>query len=99
MFQDLKRELGVTSADNPKLASEPRKEKIMIVEIGEDKLKDIIRRISWENDRCRRFSYDELLYGIIKLIKCDLSHAKGIIEKMKQLGLSICVLNSPFGWQ
>jgi len=63
-----------------------RKEKI-----SEDEIKKLIRKISWDKSyKIQHFSENELIYEIISLIKCDLEHAKAIIEGMNNLGLVIC---------
>jgi len=57
-------------------------------EIEEQKIIDITRNLVLAAKS--NLQEDDLLYEIIKLTKCDLSTAKSIFEKMKELGLSVC---------
>jgi len=67
-------------------------EEIELEDLSEERIKEIVRCLAWPNCAGQQyFSDDELIFGIIYLIKCDLKHAKGIVAAMKRLGLGVCL--------
>lgn len=71
-----------------RLDSIDKKFKPITEDISEERIKEIIRKLIFDDD----FSLEEnaLLAKIIKLIKCDLKTAKEIFQKMNKLGLEVC---------
>lgn len=61
-------------------------------EIDEELVKEIVRHLTLERGvtLSTTYSADDIIRGIINLLKCDDNRAKGILEKMKELGLSRC---------
>jgi hypothetical protein len=64
------------------------KGKTISVEIDEQKIIEITRKLVLTAKST--LLEDDLLYQIIKLTKCDLTAANDILDKMKELGLSVC---------
>jgi hypothetical protein len=64
------------------------KDKTVSVEIDEQKIIEITRKLVLTAKST--LLEDDLLYQIIKLTKCDLTTANDILDKMKELGLSVC---------
>lgn len=56
--------------------------------IGEQRIKEITRKFVFDG----HVGLDEkdLIFEVIKLIKCDLVTAKSILQKMKDLGMVVC---------
>lgn len=66
---------------------------IKFEDISEDRLREIIRYIAYERDGATLtplYSENELMCAIIKLIKCDVKHARSIVGTMEKLGLGLC---------
>jgi len=74
--------------DKSKFESELGK-KSDLEDISDERIQEIVRYI-WEKRGCGEISNKDLLFEIIKLIKCDLKEAENMVEKMKQLGLTVC---------
>ena len=57
-------------------------------DIDEDRIRDVTQKLvfngNWE------LAENELLFEIIKLLKCDLNTSKDIFQRMKELGLEVC---------
>jgi len=64
------------------------KDEIVSVETDEQKIIEITRKLVLTAKST--LLEDDLLYQIIKLTKCDLTTANDILDKMKELGLSVC---------
>jgi hypothetical protein len=64
------------------------KDKTVSVEIDEQKIIEITRKLVLTAKST--LLEDDLQYQIIKLTKCDLTTANDILDKMKELGLSVC---------
>ena len=76
------------------LAKDLRSNQPNLEDISDNRIGEIVRYLAWEKDDVNRFAihtHDDLLYEIIKLIKCDLNRAKQIVDRMKELGLEVCV--------
>ena len=56
--------------------------------IDEQKIIDITQKLVLTAKS--QLQEDDLLYEIIKLTRCDLTTAKSIFDKMKDLGLGVC---------
>jgi len=71
--------------------------KIDLDQIKDDSIKEIVRYLATKNPLFDKIKYseDEMLYEIIKMKKCDLEHAKLIVEKMEELGLKLCLSHEP----
>jgi len=70
-----------------KMQLDPASNKIS-PEIDEQKIIDITRNLVLTAKST--LLEDDLLYQIIKLVKCDLNTAHDTFDKMKELGLSVC---------
>lgn len=79
-----------------RLDSIDKKFKPITEDISEERIKEIIRKLIFDDD----FSLEEndLLAKIIKLIKCDLKTAKEIFQKMNKLGLEVCTSSHTSGY-
>ncbi|GFN40538.1 MAG: conserved hypothetical protein [Marine Group I thaumarchaeote] len=71
--------------------------KIDLDQIKDDSIKEIVRYLATKNPFFNEIEYteDEILYEIIKMKKCDLEHAKLIVQKMEELGLKLCSSHEP----
>lgn len=56
--------------------------------IDEQRIKEITRKFVFDGHV--GLEEKDLIFEIIKLIKCDLSSAKSIMQKMKDLGMDVC---------
>ena len=72
-----------------RLDSIDKKFKPITEDISEERIKEIIRKLIFDDDFL--FEENNLLAKIIKLIKCDLKTAKEIFQKMNKLGLEVCI--------
>lgn len=79
-----------------RLDSIDKKFKPITEDISEERIKEIIRKLIFDDD----FLLEEnnLLAKIIKLIKCDLKTAKEIFQKMNKLGLEVCTSSHTSGY-
>ena len=56
--------------------------------IDEQRIREIIRKFVLDGHI--GLDEKELIFEIIKMIKCDMSSAKSIVQKMKELGMNVC---------
>ena len=72
---------------------------VKLDEIDEDEIKEFLRDLVLEdvdpyNGNIR--SEDEFKFGFMRRAKCNLKHAEMVIQKMQDLGLSICEALKPY---
>ena len=56
--------------------------------IDEQRIREIIRKFVLDGHI--GLDEKELIFEIIKMIKCDMSTAKSIVQKMNELGMKVC---------
>jgi len=56
--------------------------------IDEQRIREIIRKFVLDGHI--GLDEKELIFEIIKMIKCDMSSAKSIVQKMNELGMKVC---------
>jgi len=65
-----------------------KKFKPTTVDVSEDTVKEIVRMLIFAGSA--NIEEKDLLYEIIKHMKCDIKTAQGVFDKMKELGLQVC---------